>query len=167
MKIRDLMIDAVVSCRADANVAAAGALMWQHDCGFLPVVDDRNRVIGVLTDRDICIALCTRNVRASELTAREVAAQQIATCEPEEDVRAALKTMRDNKVHRLPVLDAAGILQGIVSMDDILIYTERRGVRLRSEVTPEDVLQTLQAISSHHQNHPLVVSRSYPSGSAD
>src|SRR5579862_6307038 len=134
MKIRDLMSKDVVICHKDTNLAAAGAIMWERDCGFLPVVDEAGAVTGVLTDRDICIALCTRNVRASELTAGDVAVSQVLSCTENEDVRAALRTMRDAKVHRLPVVDGGPGLQGIVSMDDILVCAEKGDGKTRTQV---------------------------------
>ena len=65
MKIRDVMTKAVASCRPETHLAAAGALMWETDCGVLPVVDERRQVTGVLTDRDVCIALTTNDRRPS------------------------------------------------------------------------------------------------------
>jgi CBS domain-containing protein len=157
MKIRDLMTKEVATCRPDTNLAAAGALMWEHGCGVLPIVDETRKAIGVVTDRDICIALCTRNVRASELTVGDVANPRVLSCTASEDVRTALETMRDGKIHRLPVVDDGGILEGIVSMDDIVMSAEKGNGKARTEVPFEDVLQTLQVISAHHLNQPLVI----------
>ncbi|MBZ5606527.1 MAG: CBS domain-containing protein [Acidobacteriia bacterium] len=156
MKIRDLMTRNVTTCRTDTNVAIAGSLMWEHDCGIVPVVDDAEKVIGILTDRDICIALCTRNVRASELTAGDVASKRILSCTAEEDVRFALETMRQARIHRLPVVNRAGALEGIVSLDDIVMYAEKLDGKAKTEVPYDDVLHTLQAVSAHHQSQPLV-----------
>ena len=61
MRVRDLMTKTVVFCRHETNLAAATALMWDNDCGTLPVVSESGKVIGIITDRDICIALGTRN----------------------------------------------------------------------------------------------------------
>ena len=64
MRVQDVMTKAVASCHADASLAAVAALMWEHNCGQLPVVSDDGKVTSVITDRDICIALGTRNQRA-------------------------------------------------------------------------------------------------------
>jgi CBS domain-containing protein len=72
--------------------------MWEGDCGVLPVVDD-NELVGVVTDRDMYIALATRNTRAAHL---RVATKKVATCAPEDDVHAALATMREHRIRRLP-----------------------------------------------------------------
>lgn len=155
MKIRDLMTRDVATCRTDTNLAAAGALMWQRGCGILPVVDDARKAIGVVTDRDICIALCTRNARSSDLQVGDVARSKVLSCTPNEDVRAALETMRKAKIHRLPVIDEAGVLEGIVSMDDIVMNVEKGNGK--TELPYNDVLQTLQAISAHHETRPRVI----------
>ena len=157
MKIRDVMTKNVVSCGKDSNLAAAGALMWENDCGILPVVDETNKVIGVMTDRDICIALCTRNARPSDLTAREVATATTLSCSPNQDVRTALTTMREAKVHRLPVVDGGGILQGIVSLDDVVMCAQEKDGKGGTDVPLEDVVHTFQAVCTHHQTRPLVV----------
>src|SRR5215467_653129 len=92
MKVRDLMTTNAVSCRPDTNLAAVGALMWEHDCGLIPVVDDTERVSGVITDRDICIALSTRDKQPSRITAREITTAPAFVCSPDDDIQAALIT---------------------------------------------------------------------------
>ena len=115
MKVRDLMTKTVASCRADTNLAAVGAAIWEHDCGVLLVIDESGKVTGIVTDRDICIALSTRGGRSSELTAGEVAISPVLTCEPDDDVYSALKTIREERIHRLPVVNRGGALEGILS----------------------------------------------------
>lgn len=157
MKIRDLMTKEVATCQRDTNLAAAGALMWEHSCGVLPIVDEAQRAVGVVTDRDICIALCTRNARPSELTVGDVTKPRVLSCTANEDVRAALEIMREAKIHRLPIIDDSGILEGIVSMDDIVMSAEKGDGKAATEVLFDDVIETFQAISAHHPNRPLVI----------
>ena len=61
MKVRDLMTSRVRTCRPSTSLADVVSEMWEGDCGVLPVVNDEGRVIGMITDRDICIALATRD----------------------------------------------------------------------------------------------------------
>jgi CBS domain-containing protein len=157
MKVRELMTTDVASCRKETNLAALGASMWEKDCGILPIVDETEKVTGVVTDRDICIALCTRNAKASELTAGDIVAAEIVTCTPSTDVRVALESMRGARIHRLPVVDGAGILQGIVSMDDIVMCAEVKEGKPNTGVPYEDVVRTLQTISAHHPTRPLAI----------
>src|SRR5690242_3235015 len=93
MRVQDVMAKAVVSCSPDANLATATALMWEHNCGQLPVVDEKGKVSAVITDRDICIALGTRDQRASELKVRDVTCRAAVVCHAEDHLRSALTIM--------------------------------------------------------------------------
>jgi CBS domain-containing protein len=151
MKVKDLMTAAVRTCTPDTTVAEAAQLMWDGDCGILPVVDD-GELVGVVTDRDMYIALATQNERASQLKVGAVVTRAIATCAPEDDVQAALTTMRDSRVRRLPVVGFGGTVLGILSINDILLAAGPR-----KPVSYEDVVQVLQAICGHHHPAPHVV----------
>ena len=90
MKVENLMTPEPRTCTRATNLAEAAALMLDADCGILPVVDDQGKLVGVVTDRDMYIALATRNTLASQLTVGEVARSQVFTCGPDDDVRTAL-----------------------------------------------------------------------------
>ena len=146
MKVQDVMTKTVASCRLDANLAAAAALMWDYNCGQLPVVDDQGKVTSVITDRDICIALGTRNQRASEVTVREVICRPAVLCTANDDLRSALGTMAAERVRRLPVVDHEGSLVGILSLEDVTLQARHHGDTDRPPVSFEDVMHTLRAI---------------------
>ena len=146
MKVQDVMNQAVASCRPDASLAAAAALMWEHNCGQLPVVNEEGRVNSVITDRDICIALGTRNQRACDLKVSDVTCRAAVVCHPEDHLRSALKSMADQRVRRLPVVDSAGKLVGILSLEDITLQARHHGDTDRPPVSFEDVMNTLRAI---------------------
>lgn len=156
MKIRDLMTKSVASCHFETNLAAAGALMWESDCGFLPVVDDLGKVAGVLTDRDACIALTTSDRRASAMTVGNVVKSRAILCDQDDDVRTVLRTMQKHKIRRLPVINRAGLLEGIVSINDIVLRAAKSVARKQPDISFEDVVRTLQTICapkverSHH-----------------
>lgn len=107
MKVTEIMTAAPRTCTPDTTLAAAANLMWEGDCGILPVVDD-GELVGVVTDRDMYIALATRNARASQVRVGAVATKTVSACQPEDEVEAALATMKRARVRRLPVVDAAG-----------------------------------------------------------
>src|SRR5215468_8957166 len=71
MKVRELMTKGVEACSRDANLSAAAMIMWRMDCGAVPVVNDRH-VVGMITDRDICVAVATKHRRAEDITVGEV-----------------------------------------------------------------------------------------------
>jgi CBS domain-containing protein len=151
MKVKDLMTTDVRTCASDTTVAEAARLMWEGDCGILPVVDD-GKLVGVVTDRDMYIALATQNGLPSQLTVGAVATKEPVTCAPDDDVQAALAGMRGARVRRLPVTGFNGAVRGILSMNDILL-----AAGAGKEVRSDDVLQTLQAICGHHHPAPHVV----------
>jgi CBS domain-containing protein len=150
MKVKDFMTTDVKTCLRDTTVAEAAHLMWDGDCGILPVVDD-GELVGVVTDRDMYIALATQNARAAQLKVGAVATKKLASCAPEDDVQAALATMRQSRVRRLPVVGFGGAVLGILSMNDIVLAAGA------GKVASEDVVQTLQAICAHHHPVPHVV----------
>ena len=121
MKVRDIMTRDVVSCHKETDIGSAARLMLQGRFGTLPVVDARGRVAGMITDRDIAIAAATRGRNASHIAVHEAMTQNVRSCFAEDDLGAALKQMEEARVRRLPVLDAAGHLTGIVSIDDVVL----------------------------------------------
>jgi len=133
LTIKDAMTKQTVTCRPETNLAAASALMWESDCEALPVLADTGELVGILTDRDICIALGTRDIRASELTAREVVGTHIPACRPMDDIGFALEIMRHANVRCLPVVNESGVLEGVVSIDDILLPAGSQLTLLRNQ----------------------------------
>jgi CBS domain-containing protein len=146
MRVQDVMTKAVASCRPDANLAEASALMWEHGCGQLPVVDDQGKVTSVITDRDICIALGTRDQRACDIRVGDVAYRAAVVCNADDNLRSALKIMAAERVRRLPVVNAEGALVGILSLEDVTLQAKHHGDTDRPAVSFEDVMSTLRAI---------------------
>jgi CBS domain-containing protein len=145
MKVKDVMRTPAASCAPDMNLAVAAELFWKHSCGCLPVVGEGGNVIGMITDRDICVALGTRDARPTQVPVWEAMRHELFTCSPEDDVHCALKTIRAQKIRRLSVVDRAGVLQGILCMDDIVQKAQHSAGR--SEISFDDVVNTYQAIS--------------------
>ena len=144
MKVQDLMTPAPEACRPDDNLGEAVALMWTADCGVLPVTDHSGHVAGILTDRDICVALATRNQRAADVRVGSVMRTNVQTCLPSEEVLTALARMGDRRVRRLPVVDTLGRLVGILSLNDaVLAAGGSDGVR------PAAVLDAFKAVCAH------------------
>jgi CBS domain-containing protein len=150
MTVRDVLTKPVTTCQPETNLAVASALMWENDCGILPVLNETGELAGILTDRDICIALGTRNRLPSEITAREVMGTSSLICKPADDLRSALEIMREAKVRRLPVVSETGVVEGVVSISDIVL-SARRGFAVAgtaSGVSHGDLVTALQAICS-------------------
>jgi CBS domain-containing protein len=120
MKIEIMMTGEVRTCGPDTNLRSVIETMSTYDCGIVPVVDEHGVAVGVLTDRDICVALGRRDASPSSLVARNVMTQPAIGCAAEDDCCIALLTMEQHGVRRLPVLGSSGVVVGIVSIDDIV-----------------------------------------------
>jgi CBS domain-containing protein len=149
MKAEDIMTRNVQSCRPEANLAHAAAIMWDYDCGAMPVVDDSNRVMGMITDRDIAIAAATKGRPATEIAIGEVMSGNVYACARDEDVKSALKTMRRERVRRLPVIGSDGKLAGILSINDVVLRAGEVKGKQAPEISYEDVVSTFKALCEH------------------
>ena len=119
MLVQDLMTRNVAAVRPDQTLAVAARLMWDCDCGALPVVEGDRKVIGMITDRDICMACWSRSLTPGALPVREAMSSDLVSCSPQATVAAAEAAMSDHQVRRLPVTDAQMRLVGILSLADI------------------------------------------------
>jgi len=148
MKVKDAMTGTPYYCQLDTNLGSATELMWTGNCGFLPVMGPEGKIVGVVTDRDICIALGTRNRLPGDITVREVMSDRLFACSADDDVHIALQLMQEG-VRRLPVLEKNGVLVGVISMDDLLLRGEAPSIGKRPELSTEEVIGTYRAIDQH------------------
>lgn len=147
MRVQDIMTSNVEACSPESDLAAAATIMWKRDCGSVPVVDGERKVVGMITDRDICMAVATRDKRASEIKVKEVISGDVYACAPDDRVRDALETMQSAQLRRLPVVDAHGVLYGILSINDIIIHSDKG--RSKKHISHGEVMATLKALSEH------------------
>lgn len=152
MRVEDAMTRNPRSCQESTNLAAATELMWTADCGVLPVVDGEGKVQGVVTDRDMMIALGTRNARPAEVFAGDVMMRPVFTAKPDDPIELALALMNEHKVRRLPVVDENGVLTGIIAIDDIILHAAQQGGPDFAKY--DDVMATLKTICDHGQLAP-------------
>jgi CBS domain-containing protein len=151
MKVQEVMTKTVRPCAPDDDLATAAMILWDHDCGVAPVVDAAGKVVGVITDRDICMAVATKLRSPVDITVGEVSSGRAHTCRPEDDLAAALGTMRAVRVRRLPVVDDEGTLQGILSINDLVL---RAGEGGKTPGFPDrEVMDTLRAICAHSSEY--------------
>ena len=146
MKVRDVMTPSAVCCKPETNVGAAVELLWSHNCGMLPVMDTHNRLIGIVTDRDLCIALGTRNRLPGDLTVGDIAITRVFTCKPNDEIHEALSTMAEKKVRRLPVVHNEGVPQGILSMDDVITHGDLNKWEGCCELSAEEIIRSLKRL---------------------
>jgi CBS domain-containing protein len=145
MKVEEIMTRAPKTCTPETNLAEAAHLMWEGDCGILPVITDGGRIIGLVTDRDICMASFMNFEHVREIPVSRVITEEVYACRPEADIHDALKLMQQHRIRRLPVVNAEGRLEGLLSMNDVTLEAKQG----RAGITFADVVSTMKAICGH------------------
>ena len=135
------------SCRAYDTLERAAQVMWEADCGCVPVLDEASRVVGMITDRDICMAAYTRGSPLYAITVESTMSRDVECCRPGDTLQNALKSMRRRQVRRLPVVDAAGGLMGVISMSDLAQHGGSQGPSRTGRLAADEVLSALSAIT--------------------
>jgi len=146
MVIADLMSRNVATCKEDDRLEVAARMMWDLDIGCVAVVDPRQHVIGIITDRDICMATYTQGKSPQQIFVREAMAREVFSCLPDDNFAEAEEIMRKRRVRRLPVVDLDGRLVGLISLNDLARESVRQQTRVQKDLTPGDVSATLAAI---------------------
>lgn len=120
MKVRELMTRGVFSVSTDNSLVEAAGLMRLHDVGALPVVN-QNRVVGILTDRDIVLRAVADNADSATTKVRDAMSVGSIQVSEDESVDQAAHLMQQYQVRRLPVVDSAGVPVGIISLGDVAV----------------------------------------------
>jgi CBS domain-containing protein len=149
MNVQDAMTSDVQCCGPDTNLAAAAKMMWDADCGVLPVLNVEGQVLGMITDRDICMACATKNRAPSEIPVWEAVSGKTYRCKMSDDVHTVMDIMKREQVRRLPVVDEEGVLQGLISMNDFILLAGETKAGKAPAISCEDVARALKAISAH------------------
>jgi len=148
MKVAALMTKDVFTCRTIDTLDRAAELMCEHDVGSLPVVDDNGHVVGMITDRDICMATYRQDAPPRAISVEQTMSTHPTTCAPADEVATAEETMRRRQIHRVPVVDDAGHPVGILSLNDLARAANQGG-----GVSSNEVADTLAAVCAER---PLV-----------
>lgn len=146
MKIKSIMSTDVKFIHVNSSLNDAACLMWDKDCGALPVLDN-DAVVGMITDRDIAMAAYLQGGLISHLQVKNAMSSNVHFVNEEASLETALNIMRENRVRRLPVLDDHQKLVGIVAINDIVReHQSSRGKAIRAE----QVMGAIAGICSHH-----------------
>jgi CBS domain-containing protein len=145
MQVKELMTSDVMFCGPNATLADVATAMWDKDCGAIPVVNQDKRVVGIITDRDICIAVVMRNRLASGIVASELIGGLVRVCSPEDSVETALEIMEHAQLRRLPVVGKDGTLCGIFSISDAIRQTGK-DEKKNKHISRKSILNTLRSI---------------------
>jgi CBS domain-containing protein len=138
VKVVDVMHPGAVWIAPDAPLSELSARMSVEDIGALPVGED-DRLIGMVTDRDIAVRAFDENADPSQLTARDVMSEPIYFCTANEELEDAVRIMERKQVRRLPVIDENRRMVGMLSLGDVA-----------ASATPSLTAETLKAVSAHH-----------------
>ncbi len=120
MQTKELMSREPRAVRMSERLDAAARVLWDQDCGICPVVDGMGVLVGVVTDRDLCMATYTQGKVLAEIPVMVAMARAVRTCRPEDSIAVVMQTMQQVQVHRLPVVDSRGLLVGMVSTNDLV-----------------------------------------------
>jgi CBS domain-containing protein len=149
MKVKEIMTANAKACTLTDSVADAARLMWEADCGIVPVVAEGGRVVGLITDRDICMAAMTKGRNELNIAVEDTISGKVFACKPEDDIHSALNTMRENKVRRLAVVGDDGKLKGMLSMNDVVLKAAELSDKKARELSYGDVVNTYKSICQH------------------
>lgn len=140
---RTIMTEPVMSCTEEDSLHRAAQILWDNDCGAVPVTDAEGRLRGMLTDRDICMAAYTKGLPLRDIRVQEVMSQPAHSCSPDETLERAIALMAEGQIRRLPIVDDGQRLVGILSLADVALHAALLG---RREAEPL-VLRLLGALS--------------------
>ena len=149
MRVEELMTRTVQACHPEDSLERAAQLMWEKDCGGVPVciTDGTTQVVGMITDRDICMCAYLQGKALRELKVSEaIAGQQVRVCRSSDSVSEAKNAMRQMRVRRLPVINSQGELVGVLSLADLAREAVRQQGYPQRQLTDADVNDTLATI---------------------
>ena len=145
MRTLELMTKPAISCNGSDSLNTAAGLMWDHDIGAVPITNDQGKLIGILTDRDICMATYTQGRPLHAIPVSQVMSKEVFSCSGGDTVEAAERLMADKQIRRVPIVDGEGRPMGMLSLNDIA----RRAAspKQRSAGGEHEVVETLAAVS--------------------
>jgi CBS domain-containing protein len=148
MIVSDLMTRDPASVRSGQTLAAAAQVMWDCDCGVVPVTESEgSKLIGIVTDRDICMGTWSRGLAPGSIFVDEVMSRDLVCCSPQDTIAGVEALMRAKQIRRIPVVDTKDNLLGILSLADIARAAgDSRGRRASSDLTSDELATTLAGI---------------------
>jgi len=155
MNVNEIMSIDVKTCMPSSNLQEVAGLMWSNDCGAIPVVNEQNIPLGIVTDRDVAMAAMLNHKPLWALTAAEVIHEQnLCSCQQNNSMQECLTMMKEEGVRRVLVTNADDTLAGIVSIGDVVAFTGNSTSRSKKQpaqqIKHEPVLSMLKHVSAHH-----------------
>lgn len=145
MLVSQLMSREPRTCAPEDSLDDAARILWDQDVGVVPVISGA-LTVGMITDRDICMAAYTQGRPLREIPVSTAMSKELHVAHPNDALVVAMRTMRERQVHRLPVVDEEGELQGLLSINDLTLDAAFGG-----DVAAQDVVETLASIGQPRQ----------------
>lgn len=149
MKVKEVMTPNAKAIWLTESLADAARLMWENDCGVLPIIKDGRKVVGLITDRDVCMASAVSDRNPSGISVEEVMTGQVYAVNPEDNIDQALQLMQEHQIRRLPVINPEGELEGLLSMNDVVLHAKAPDASAGDSIDYAKVVKTYQAICQH------------------
>ena len=147
MRIKEVMTESPQSCRVGDSANEAARIMWERDCGVVPIIDHAGKVAGIVTDRDICMAAYFQGLPLSQIAVASIMCPDVSTCSRDADLADAERLMQERQIHRVPVVDEGGRLLGMLSLSDVARGVKRSGALVQKNGEAQELLQTVARIS--------------------
>jgi CBS domain-containing protein len=157
MIVSQLMSRNIVTCKKEDSLQEAAKKMWDHDIGCLPVLDAEERVIGIVTDRDVCMAAYTQGKELGLIPVASAMAQRVFSCSSTDSVKSVEAIMKEHQVRRVPIVDEEGRLQGLISMNDVARESAREIHNRKADISARELVASLASICEPRSNGSLTL----------
>lgn len=145
MRVQDLMSHPAITCHVNDDLNMSAKLMWDHDCGAIPVVRDDGKLAGMVTDRDICMAAYTQGRSLDQILVNSVMAKHVISAHPDQELGEVERLMAEQQVRRIPVVDEENRPVGVLSLTDLALESVEPDTRMMDGLSK--VAHTLAAVS--------------------
>ncbi len=162
MHVSDLMSRPAITCHVHDHLHVPAGLMWDHDCGVVAVVGDDGKLVGMITDRDVCMAAYTQDRPLGELEVNIAMARHPISAHPDQDLEAVERAMAEHQVRRIPVVDSDGKPIGVLSLNDLAIEAARPDTPMTD--ASSRVVHTLAAVCVHRRADEPAPAADQPAG---
>lgn len=140
MRVKEIMTSNPTCCTPETSLKDVAKMMLDHDCGEIPVVDDKRKPMGVITDRDIVCRAVAKGKDPSRTFVKDCMTKPCITIHPEKTVEDCCKILEENQIRRIPVVDEKGSCCGMVSQADIATHHLK-----------DEIVEVLEVVSQPHR----------------
>ena len=144
MRVEEIMNESIIICPIEEHLHMAARLMWDRDCGAVLVIDGAGKLVGMVTDRDICMAAYTKGLPLHEIPIHEAMARKVHAVHREQSIAEAEELMATNQIRRVPVVDSNDKPIGVLSLNDLARDAARPASKLDGGTAR--LIQTLASI---------------------